>query len=303
MNLFVHLPPTASMRNLSRNASLLAFGLLLCSPAVAQAQEKTQDVSLALQNTSIDLKVPESWGKSTPISNATADETTIYVPVIDDTTEYIGAAWNTLVPKEKDADQAPSVTISLAIIPPKFTDDPEISLPQEERPPYALTAKQKEEIIKPLETIYKDSAVDVEKYRAPEMEPVKGLEGAWWGNMEGVLDILDIHYIENQDKSLRGISYLFTDGGDINFSVSARIVLYSPERHVVLLLDCPMFTFPEIDMLNQAVGAAGEGPGVLAEYKKGLAYIRDRKSWATTPMGKLLQELEDSARSAVIKKQ
>lgn len=274
-------------------AGLVALTVSLSS---AVADEK---ISLNIGTLSATVEVPKEWGAPQLFSQENADTLEFQLPFFDGV-PFKGAAWGSVVPKDSTTEIQSYVTVTVLDLSGGLKDDPDMKLPEEERPPGAMSAKAKEATIAPLAAIYKASAVDAPKFEAPEMEPVPDLEGGWWGGLIGVLDILEIHYIENADKSLRGVSFLYTEGGDINFSVSSRVVLYSPELKTVAVFDLPLYSYPEIQKLSEAVGAAGEGPGILEQYRKGLAYVRNKKVWDATAMGKLAAQLDAAAKSTVV---
>lgn len=66
----------------------------------------------------------------------------------------------------------------------------------------------------------------MKRFQADGKRPAKELYGAWWGNDGfGTQKVLDVQFIENADKSLRGILYFYTDASDLSFAVASRILL------------------------------------------------------------------------------
>lgn len=279
----------------------LALSTLFLSGSFASAGEAVVTTNLNVGTLQASIVPPQSWGSPKTITPESAEAAEVSLPIMQEM-PYAAAIWPALVPKDPSSELQPVTTVTVLDLSAGFADDKEMKLPADERSPIAMSAKDKEATIAPLKKIFAASTVDVEKLRSDDMDQNMDLIGAWWGGIVGALEIVDVHYIENADKSLRGISYLYTEGGDINFNLGSRIVLYSPELKTVIVYDLPLYSFPEIQKFNQAVGAAGEGPAVLEQFRKGVAFVRDRKQWESTPMGKLIEQLDAMAKGTEAKR-
>ncbi len=270
--------------------SLLATGSL---PAAEQA------VTLKAGPLTATLQVPESWGAGKPFTEATAENDGINLRLPQGPNVYSGRIWTGLTPKWVGPDAAPGgpqLTIALVAVPARFTDDEGSRLPENDRPERSLTSEQKEAVFAPLAKVFADSGVDVAQFRTKDGQPAKEFTGAWWGNDGfGTQNILDAQFLENADKSLRGILYLYTEASDLSFFVLARILLYNPKSRALLLMDLPLGTFPEAQALENAI--TDESKKDPDAYAKAVAFYRDRQSWADTPMGRVLTAMETVARS------
>lgn len=279
--------------------------LILFCPLLAFAQGKSETpVKLTVQKLTLTTSVPAAWGKGTPLPVKEEDESTsAYVPVIDDSMPHSGIAFTKPIPKVPDAEPG-SVTIALAALPAKFKDDEGSTGPEEERDPFAITAKQKEAAVQKLAQIYTAKAVTPSEFITPEMESAPNLVGGWWGSPDAVLDILSIEYFETNDGAFRGAAYFYVAGQDIHFSASYCIALYNPEAKAVILAECPLGGFPELQPYIKAVNDANSGGGdtIMKDYAKGEEFMRNRAAWKDSAMGRFVDQLDTAVKGAVLAK-
>jgi len=259
-----------------------------------------QDISLNVGDLTATIQVPEKWGKGTRFTQSNAEKNGIDLRMPRGAIAYSGMVWNGVAPKWTGLDAAPGrplLTVALVSVPAVFEDDEGSRLPKSERPEQTLTKEQKLALFAPLKKIYDASAVNVKHFRTKDGRPAKEFAGAWWGNDGfGTQNILDVQFLENADKSLRGILYFYTDASDFSFFVLSRILLYNPESRALLIMDLPLGTFPEAVALENAI--TDETKKTPGAFEKAVAFYRDRKAWADTPMGRVVAAMENAARSA-----
>jgi hypothetical protein len=274
----------------STRSFLIAASLVL----TASLQAGNQDISLKAGALHASVQVPEAWGQGTPFTQADSEQAGVFLRMPDTSMEYSGVLWKGLAPTEEPSGSVPLMTIALVPVPAKFEDDEGSRLPENDRPERSLTKDQKLAVFAPLRRFYDDSAVDVEHFRADGKPAPKELYGGWWGNDGfGTQNILDVQFLENADKSLRGIIYFYTDASDLSFAVATRILLYNPTLSALLIMDFPLYSYPEAVALEKPIINEVEGA-----YATGEVFYRNRKVWADSPMGKMVAAMESGARSA-----
>ena len=168
-----------------------------------------QDISLNVGDLTATIQVPEKWGKGTRFTHANAEKNGIDLRMPSGPIAYSGMFWKGVAPKWIGPDAAPGeplLTVALVSVPAVFEDDEGSPLPESERPEQTLTKEQKLALFAPLKKINDASAVNIKHFRTKDGRPAKEFTGACWGNDGfGTQNILDVQFLENADKSLRGI--------------------------------------------------------------------------------------------------